>query len=117
LALAQFFTDSQLMPCLPNAVNFSSSEIMHPANGHSAEVKMFLHLDGAMLPISHMGPDFIRLRNPQAHEPCDGEVSLIIDGVEERWGVRLPNGIRPGEQRIFLARTSPERTAGCLRQG
>jgi hypothetical protein len=65
---------------------------------------MFLHLNGAVLPISHMGPDFIRLRNSQAHGPCNAELSLIVDGVEERWCVRLPDGIRPGEQRVPLTR-------------
>ena len=69
-----------------------------PANGnsygHSADVRMFLYVNGDTLKIAQLGPEFIILRTPIEHEPTDAEISLSVDGNERRWAVRLVNGIR-----------------------
>jgi hypothetical protein len=36
------------------------------------------------------------LRNPIPHPPVEAELSLSIDGHEERWQVELIDGIVPG---------------------
>ena len=46
---------------------------------------MSLSVNGDVLPISHLGPDFLILRNPIEHAPANGEVFLSIDGDESRW--------------------------------
>jgi hypothetical protein len=61
--------------------------------GHSADVRMSLFVNGHILNISHLGPNYLILRNPVAHEPTDAEISLSIDGHENKWRVRLVNGI------------------------
>lgn len=68
--------------------------------GHSAEVQMHLLLNGAMLPISHLGPDYIRLGERAEFPPCAGHIVLVIDGHESRWPVHLPQGLQPGCGRI-----------------
>ena len=56
---------------------------------------MSLSVNGDVLPISHLGPDFLILRNPIEHAPANGEIFLSIDGDESRWMVHLVNGIHP----------------------
>jgi hypothetical protein len=66
-------------------------------NGHSANVSMHLMLNGWTLPVAQLGPDFLILHEPVEHPPADAEMSLIVDGHEERWAVRLPKGVCIGE--------------------
>ena len=68
--------------------------------GHSAEVRMHLVLNGSTFLISHMGPDYVRLRESAEIAPCDAQIVLVIDGHESRWQVHLPEGLRPGQERI-----------------
>lgn len=79
-----------------NAPNGSTS-------GHSADVQMRLFLNGHVLKIAQLGPDFLILRGPIAHEPADAEISLSIDGAEDRWPVRLVEGIRADRDRTAIA--------------
>jgi hypothetical protein len=46
------------------------------SQGHSAQVRMELRLNGRVLPIAQMGPDF-----------------LIIDDAESSWRVHLVEGL------------------------
>ncbi len=71
---------------------------------HSADVQMHLLLNGSELSISHMGPDYIRLSKPAEHAACRAEIVLIIDGVEERWPVFLPEGLRREHGRVPVSR-------------
>jgi hypothetical protein len=64
-----------------------------PGLGYSAPVEMQLFLDGAVLSIGQLGPDFIILDNPTDHPPADAEIAVWIDGRERRWNVSLPEGI------------------------
>ena len=68
--------------------------------GHSAEVQMHLVLNGSILPLSHLGPNYVRLRESAEVPPCDAQIVLVIDGHESRWPVHLPEGLQPGHGRI-----------------
>jgi len=72
--------------------------------GHSADVQMRLMLNGYTLPITHMGPDFLRLQSTIEHAPASGEIILVVDGHESRWTVYLPEGVRPNGDRIPVNR-------------
>ncbi|MCE9533166.1 MAG: hypothetical protein K8T89_18870 [Planctomycetes bacterium] len=70
--------------------------------GHSADVRMHLSVNGDVLKISHLGPDFIILRTPVEHNPTDAQISLSIDGDEKRWMVHLVNGISPEREKTVI---------------
>lgn len=57
---------------------------------------MSLAVNGHVFSVAELGPDFVILRNPVAHPPAEAELSLSIDGHEERWRVDLIDGIVPG---------------------
>ena len=73
--------------------------------GYSTDVQMQLHVNGYVLPIGQLGPNFIILRDPKDHVPTDAEIVMSIDGEVSRWNVRLPDGISAGRTRT--------RTASC----
>jgi hypothetical protein len=73
-------------------------------NGHSAEVRMRLLVNGSCLRIAQMGPDFLILREDKVYPPSDAEVIFSVDGNEERWMVRLPSGICPDVQRTPVSK-------------
>lgn len=61
---------------------------------------MTLLLNGDTIPIAQMGPDFLILDEPVDHPPCVADVVLSVDGKEERWSVRLPEGIQRNRRRV-----------------
>jgi len=77
---------------------------MQNGNGHSADVRMALLLNERSLPIAQLGPDFLFLAAPANYPPSTAEVLLSVDGHEERWAVRLPEGIQPGDERVSVSR-------------
>ncbi len=64
---------------------------------------MKLYVNGYVLPIAQLGPEFLILRTPVEHAPTDAEISLIIDGDESRWTVHLDNGIHPDRLRTAIS--------------
>jgi hypothetical protein len=60
---------------------------------HSALVHIHLHLNGHVLPVAQLGPNFLMLAEPIDHPPADAEISMSIDRIEQRWPVRLVDGI------------------------
>jgi hypothetical protein len=54
---------------------------------------MQLTVNGHVLAIGQLGPDFIILRDPINHPPAEGELAMWVDGRERRWNVYLPQGI------------------------
>jgi hypothetical protein len=74
-----------------------------PAGCYSADVRMELHVNGLVLPIGQLGPDFLILRDSAAHPPADAEIALSIDGRERRWRVRLVEGIVAGPVRTRIS--------------
>jgi hypothetical protein len=78
------------------------------AIGHSAVVNMVLHVNGHVLPIAQMGPNFLLLNQPIDHPPVDAEITLSIDGAETRWPVRLAHGMSAKERRTLITRCPQE---------
>jgi hypothetical protein len=74
------------------------------SNGHSAEVRMELRVNGLVLPIAQLGRNFLVLENPIEHPPVDAEIGMWIDGREDLWPVRLANGIQAGQRKISISR-------------
>jgi len=63
---------------------------------------MELRLNGHVLPISHLGPDYLILRNSAEHPPADAEIMLSIDGHESRWSVWLADGVSAERRRTRI---------------
>jgi hypothetical protein len=72
--------------------------------GHSAVVRMELRLNGHILPIAQLGPDFLVPANPVDQPPAEGEIALSIDGQESRWSVWLDDGMSLLQRRTRIAR-------------
>jgi hypothetical protein len=70
---------------------------MEPAGlevqNHSARARMELRLNGSVLNISHLGPDFLILAQPVDHPPAEAEIVMSVDGKQSRWSIRLPAGL------------------------
>ncbi|HEY7331263.1 MAG TPA: hypothetical protein VH592_26755, partial [Gemmataceae bacterium] len=71
---------------------------------YSADVQIFLRVNGYDLPVAQLGPGFLVLRNPVDHPPCAAEITLSIDGEEKRWMVHLIKGIQVERRKTQIAR-------------
>jgi hypothetical protein len=71
--------------------------------GHSADVEMELILNGTVVSIAQLGPDFLILREPFDHPPSHAELVPSIDGKVRRWAVALPDGVSRDEERVRIA--------------
>ena len=65
---------------------------------------MELRLDGRVLPIAQLGPDFLVLANPVDHPPAEAEIAMSIDGRESRWLVHLADGISASRPHTRISR-------------
>ena len=72
---------------------------------HSAQVKMWLIVNGAVIRITHMGPDFLFIESAADHPPCEASILLRVDDSESQWKVTLPDGISKASRRVALALT------------
>jgi hypothetical protein len=70
---------------------------------HPADVRMHLSVNGHILSIGHLGPDYVILDNPIDHPPSDAEISLSVDGNESRWQVRLIEGLSASQARSRIS--------------
>lgn len=77
-------------------------------NHYSAHVRIDLLLDGDILPISHLGPDFLILRVPIDHAPARAEIDMWIDDDHDRWPVHLVDGISAERVRTRIAGVAAE---------
>jgi hypothetical protein len=68
----------------------------------SAQVRMELRLDGSVLNISHLGPDYLILAQPVDHPPARAEIVMSVDGKQSRWAVELPAGVSVDTQRTEI---------------
>ncbi len=82
--------------------------------GHSADVRIHLYVNGSVLPVAQLGLEFLVLRTPLDHPPCDAEIAMSIDGQESRWAVHLPSGIQVGCRKTAIARCAGD--SGSLPQ-
>jgi hypothetical protein len=64
---------------------------------------MELRLNGRVLPIAQLGPDFLMLVTPIDHPPAEAEIALSIDGDERCWRVRLVDGIAASQRDTRIA--------------
>lgn len=76
--------------------------------GHSAKVQIRLFVNGQVLPVAQLGPDFLVLQEPTNHPPAEAEIAMSVDGRESRWPVRLVDGIAIEQRKTRIAR-SPSR--------
>jgi hypothetical protein len=72
--------------------------------GYSADARAHLCVNGHVLPIAQLGPDFLVLRNSEEHPPADAEIVLRIDDDESRWRVHLVNGINATQRKTIISR-------------
>ncbi len=85
------------------------------ATVHSADVRIHLHVNGCVLPVAQLGPEFLVLRTPIDHPPCDAEIALSIDGHDSRWAVHLPNGIQVGQRKTAISHCA-DRNGSTVRE-
>lgn len=76
----------------------------HEKLGFSTEVRMQLSVNGYVLSVAQLGPDFLILETPADHPPAEAEIAVWIDDHERRWHVHLPDGISPEAVRTRIAR-------------
>lgn len=69
---------------------------------HSADVRMSLHVNGSVLTISHLGPNYLILAEPVEHPPTRAEIAMSVDGQESRWTVDLPAGLSASARRTRI---------------
>jgi hypothetical protein len=72
--------------------------------GHSSVIHIQLSVNGMILPVGQLGLNFLVLEHPVDHPPIDAEISMSIDGREERWRVNLPDGIQMGKVKTAIAK-------------
>jgi hypothetical protein len=65
---------------------------------------MQLLIDGGPISVAQMGPDFLLLREPFDHPPCEACFVLHVDEDERQWDVRLPDGISATSNRVSVIR-------------
>ena len=73
------------------------------SSAHSADVRMQLCVNGHVIPIAQMGPNFLLVNHTIHHPPAVAEIHLAIDGNESRWTVLLPEGLKPDCRRVPIA--------------
>jgi hypothetical protein len=72
-------------------------------SAHSAHVRMELHVNGYVLPLAQLGPNFLILKDSVDHPPADAEIRLSIDDQESRWPVRLVEGLASNQTRARIS--------------
>ncbi len=72
------------------------------SNGHSADVRMTLFIDGQQLSVAQAGGDSIVLREPALLHSTAGVLVISIDGHEDRWRVTIAESDAP--TREYMAR-------------
>jgi hypothetical protein len=65
---------------------------------------MHLLLDGQILSIGQLGPDFLLLRTPIDHPPATARLFFSVDGNAREREVFLPEGISAGSRRVVIAK-------------
>jgi hypothetical protein len=71
--------------------------------GHSALVRMRLHLNGTSYRIAHMGPDFLLIESPTDQPPARATIEMQVDDSQRVWEVELPHGIKADNERVAIA--------------
>ena len=64
---------------------------------------MRLIVNGTVVRITQMGPDFLFVESATEHPPGEATIVLRVDESERRWKVMLPEGISKASKRVALA--------------
>jgi hypothetical protein len=73
-----------------------------PLGIHSADVQIELLVNGSVLRVAQLGPDFLILDRSVDHPPGPAEIRMVVDGGEDRWPVFLRSGLSASVQRVRL---------------
>ena len=71
---------------------------------HSAEVALSLITAHGTIRLAQIGPDYVIVAKPLDLPPCDAEIVMLIDEFEQRWPVRLIDGIRSSDEQTAVHR-------------
>ncbi|MEZ6128329.1 MAG: hypothetical protein R3C59_06585 [Planctomycetaceae bacterium] len=72
---------------------------------YSANVQLVLHVNGQDYPLAKVGPDRIYLRTPVNLPPCEGTLSINIDGhLTQQQLIRLPEGASADSAGVVTSR-------------
>ncbi len=58
-------------------------------NGYSAEVRLWLRLNGRIVPLAQVGPDEVELTEAECLPPGPAELVLSVDTRERRWPIEV----------------------------
>ena len=64
---------------------------------------MRLIVNGASIPITHMGPDFLFVESASDYPPGEAMIFMQVDRSASQWKVKLPEGVSKGSTRVALA--------------
>lgn len=67
---------------------------------------MHLLLDGRILSVGQLGPDFLILDTAIDHPPARARLFFAVDGNEREWDIQLPEGISAGSRRVVIAKAA-----------
>jgi len=79
------------------------SESSHKQQDYSADVQMHLSVNGHTLTIGHLGPDYLVVDKPIDYPTADAEISISVDEKEDRWQVRLTDGLSASQPRSRIS--------------
>ena len=72
-------------------------------NGYSATVALILVVNGVRLPLSHLGPSGLIVRDDCLPiPPGDAEILIRVDDSRRRQRVFLPDGVPGGRQMVVF---------------
>ena len=74
--------------------------IAKPIGTFSADVKLNLYVDGEVVAIGQLGPDFGIFRDPRTFAASEGELETVIDGNSSRWKIRFTSPITSESKRF-----------------
>ena len=87
--------------------------MMTPTAGYSAQIRIELRLDGHVVPIAQLGPDFFVVRGPCELSPMEAEIYMRIDDSERSWRVRLVEGVSATRRKTRIVPVAEDRVAGA----
>ncbi|MEX0887187.1 MAG: hypothetical protein WD009_12200 [Phycisphaeraceae bacterium] len=70
------------------------------STGHSPLVRLSLEVQGREFLLRQVAPAWVILAQPADLSPCEGVVTVSIDGREHRRAVSLPGGISANSTRV-----------------
>lgn len=75
---------------------------------------MELCLNGTVLAVSHLGPDFLILGEAVDYPPTQAEMIMSVDGHQSRWPVQLPAGVSTASRQTRILPRPSESTGSTV---